>query len=146
MSQTWTGTIKFEIIVWGLDLEGASARMDEELGVEITIEGSVAVVAFKSTSISDVDQIAITSKQVKEFVDENQPSQLIFDFAGVKFFSSQALGLLLDVRARLEAYDGEVAISAIDPQLHRVFKITNLDKVFKFYPDVESAVKAANVS
>jgi len=120
--------------------------MDEELGVEITIEGSVAVVAFKSTSISDVDQIAITSKQVKEFVDENQPSQLIFDFAGVKFFSSQALGLLLDVRARLEAYDGEVAISAIDPQLHRVFKITNLDKVFKFYPDVESAVKAANVS
>lgn len=146
MSQTWTGTIKFEIIVWGFDLEGASARMDEELGVEITIEGSVAVVAFKSTSISDVDQIAITSKQVKEFVDENQPSQLIFDFAGVKFFSSQALGLLLDVRARLEAYDGEVAISAIDPQLHRVFKITNLDKVFKFYPDVESAVKAANVS
>jgi len=146
MSQTWTGTIKFEIIVWSFDLEGASARMDEELGVEITIEGSVAVVAFKSTSISDVDQIAITSKQVKEFVDENQPSQLIFDFAGVKFFSSQALGLLLDVRARLEAYDGEVAISAIDPQLHRVFKITNLDKVFKFYPDVESAVKAANVS
>jgi anti-anti-sigma regulatory factor len=35
-----------------------------------------------------------------------------------------------------------VVISGINPNLTRVFRITNLDKVFKFYPDVESALKA----
>ena len=69
---------------------------------------------------------------------------MIFDFGSVKFFSSQVLGLLLDIRAKLETYNGEVVISAINPQLHRVFKITNLDKVFRFFPDKESAIQAVS--
>ena len=35
-------------------------------------------------------------------------------------------------------------LDEIFPQLHRVFKITNLDKVFRFFPDKESAVKTIN--
>jgi len=119
--------------------------MDEEIDIEITRHGSTAVVAFKSTSISNVDRIVVASKQIKEFIDENQPNRLIFDFEGVKFFSSQVLGLLLDIRAKLKTYSGEVVISAINPQLHRVFKITNLDKVFRFFPDRESAFKTTNM-
>jgi anti-sigma B factor antagonist len=116
--------------------------MDEEIGVGITSEGGAAIVAFKSASVSDVDAITAAAKQIKEFIDENQPNKLIFDFGSVKFFSSQVLGLLLDIRAKLETYNGEVVISAINPQLHRVFKITNLDKIFRFFPDKESALKA----
>jgi anti-sigma B factor antagonist len=115
--------------------------MDEIVGVEISRQASVAVAAFKTTCISDVEAIASIGKKVREFIEENRPSALIFDFGGVKFFSSQVLGLILDVRARLETYDAEVAISAINPQLHRVFRITNLDKIFRFFPDRESAVK-----
>jgi len=116
--------------------------MDEEIGIGITSEGSTVVVAFKSASVSDVDAITAAAKQIKEFIDENQPNKLIFDFGSVKFFSSQVLGLLLDIRAKLETYNGEVVISAINPQLHRVFKITNLDKIFRFFPDKESALQA----
>jgi len=115
--------------------------MDEKVSVEMTSEGSIAVVAFTSASISGVEEIAAASKQIKKFVDENHPDKLIFDFEGVKFFSSPVLGLLLDIRIALQAYNGEVVVSAINPQLHRVFKITNLDKIFKFFPDKESAIK-----
>ena len=115
--------------------------MDEKVSVEITRQDSVTVVAFKATSISDMEGIEAASKQVKEFIEENHPNRIIFDFEQVKFFSSQVLGLLLDIRARLETYAGEVVISAINPQLHRVFKITNLDKIFRFFSDKESAVK-----
>jgi anti-sigma B factor antagonist len=118
--------------------------MDEEIDVELTIEESAAIVTFKSTSISDVDRIALTSEKIKKFINEKKPKRLIFDFEGVKFFSSQLLGLLLDIRNKLQAYNGEVVISAINPQLHRVFKITNLDKVFRFFPDRESALKTIN--
>ncbi len=118
--------------------------MDEEVSVEVTSEGHVAIVIFKSASISDVDGITFASKQIKEFIDGNQPKRLIFDFGIVKFFSSQVLGLLLDIRTKMDAYNGEVVISAINPQLHRVFKITNLDKIFRFFPDKESAIQSVN--
>jgi len=118
--------------------------MNEIVDIKITSEDSVAVVAFKAASISDVEGIATASKQIKEFVDENRPNRLIFDFRGVKFFSSLVLGVLLEIRSKLSAYNGEVSISAISPQLHKVFKITNLDKIFNFFPDKEAAVKAAS--
>ena len=65
--------------------------MDEEIGVEITSESGAAVVVFKSASVSDVDSITTASKQIKEFIDGNQPNRLIFDFGKVKFFSFKYL-------------------------------------------------------
>jgi anti-sigma B factor antagonist len=116
--------------------------MDEEVGVEITSEKQGVIVIFKSASISDVDEINFASRQIKDFIDDKQPEMLIFDFSRVKFFSSQVLGLLLDIRSQMELHNGEVVVSAINPQLHRVFKITNLDKIFRFFPDKESAVQS----
>jgi anti-sigma B factor antagonist len=115
--------------------------MSDVMDIEIISEGEVAVVGFKSATVCNSDEIASAGEQIKEFIGENQPSKMVFDFGNVKFFSSQVLGLLLDIRSKLEEYDGNIVISSIDPQLHRVFKITNLDSVFSFYPDKESAVK-----
>jgi anti-sigma B factor antagonist len=117
---------------------------DEKNIVEITGEESAAIVAFKTASISNMEEIAAASKQIKEFIEEKHPKEVVVDFEGVKFFSSAVLGLLLDIRAKLKTYDGEVVISAINPQLYRVFKITHLDKIFKFFPDRENAVGAVN--
>jgi len=116
--------------------------MDGTVEMEITRDGEIAVVAFKSGCISDIEGIAAAGRQIKEFIENDKPKRLIFDFAEVRFFSSQVLGLLLDVRARLQKDEGKVVISGINPQLHRVFKITNLDKIFQFFEDRQSAVKA----
>jgi len=116
--------------------------MDEEAVVEITIEGDAGVVAFKATSISNADGIAAAAQQIRQFISERHPRRIVFDFEGVKFFSSQVLGLLLEVRSRLGEYKGQVVISGINPQLYRVFKITNLDKIFRFFPDRGSAISA----
>jgi len=119
--------------------------MTQEVAVEIASEDGVAVVHFNATSISDVQMVSLASSQIKDFMDQNHPDKLIFDFEGVKFFSSQVLGLLLDIRCKLQSQNGKVVISAINPQLYRVFKITNLDKIFDFFPDKESAVKTMSV-
>lgn len=115
--------------------------MNEKTGIEITSEDGTAVVTFKSASISDVEGIAAASKQIDEFIEADKPGKIVVDFSQVKFFSSQVLGMLLEMRGKLKAYDGEVVISSINPQLYRVFRITNLDKIFKFFPDKESAIK-----
>jgi anti-sigma B factor antagonist len=111
--------------------------------LEITIEEGIAVAGFRAASITDLEEISAVSERIGKFIEKNHPKRIVFDFEGVKFFSSQILGLMVDVRAKLQAYDGEVVISGIDPQLHRVFKITNLDKVFRFFPDRESAVRSS---
>ncbi|MGD0551347.1 MAG: STAS domain-containing protein [Sedimentisphaerales bacterium] len=115
--------------------------VEETLG-QITTEGDIAIVTFRKSSISNVEDISITAEHVARFVADNHPNRVIFDFNGVKFFSSMVLGLLLETRASLSSYNGDVLISGINPQLHRVFKITNLDRVFEFFPDTESALKA----
>ena len=119
--------------------------MAEQINLEIKTEANAVIVAFKSPSMSDVDGIAAAAAKIKEFVEANRPSTLVFDFAAVRFFSSQVLGLLLDVRQKLAAYDGQAVVSGINPQLHRVFKITNLDKVFRFFANRQEAVEAANL-
>jgi len=111
--------------------------------LEITIEEGIAVAGFRAASITDLEEISAVCERIGKFIEKNHPKRIVFDFEGVKFFSSQILGLMVDVRAKLQAYDGEVVISGIDPQLHRVFKITNLDKVFRFFPDRESAVRSS---
>ncbi len=122
-------------------MAGVIRGMDGKVDVEMTREGEIFVAAFKSGCISDVEGIAAAGRKIKEFIEDDQPKKLIFDFSEVKFFSSQVLGLLLDVRARLQKNEGDVVISGINPQLYRVFKITNLDKIFRFFDDRESAVK-----
>ena len=114
--------------------------------VEITSEENAVVVAFKSASISNVEDIAAASRQIKEFIEEKKPKEVVVDFEHVKFFSSAVLGLLLDIRAKLKIYDAEVVISSINPQLYRVFKITHLDRIFKFFPDKENAIKAVSTN
>lgn len=116
--------------------------MEEGLNLDIQVDDGVAVVSFMARSISDYDGIASAAQTIKKFIEDNNPKAVVFDFAQVKFFSSGVLGLLLAIRSRLKESKGEVVISAIDPQLHRVFRITNLDKIFKFFPDKKQAVES----
>jgi anti-sigma B factor antagonist len=119
-----------------------AAKMSANIDIEIKKLENAAVVVFNAASISDVGGIEKVSAQIKQFVAENQPKKMVIDFVNVKFFTSQVLGLLLDTWRKLQAGGGEVVISGINPQLHRVFKITSLDKIFRFFPDEQSALKA----
>jgi anti-anti-sigma factor len=116
--------------------------MSEDIIGQITNEGDTAIVTFRKKSISNVEEISAAAENISGFVESTHPKRVIFDFKDVKFFSSQVLGLLLGTRAALASCDGQVFISSINPQLHRVFKITNLDQVFSFFPDIKSAVNA----
>jgi anti-anti-sigma factor len=120
--------------------------MDEKKGVEIETKGNAGIVSFQTSSISDVDEINAISEKIADFIDKNQPNRLIFDFKQVKFFSSQVLGILINLRSKLSSNKGEVLICGINPQLHRVFKITNLDKIFRFFPDIERAINATGAT
>jgi len=115
---------------------------DKKLNVNITKEGDVAVIGFADASITDPERINNTASSIHDYIKRNKPRFVVVDFGNVKFFSSQVLGLILNIRKHLGQNDGKVVISAIDPKLYRVFRITNLDKIFEFYTDKDKAIEA----
>jgi len=116
--------------------------MEDSKVIDIVEQGDVALVCFVVPSISAVGDVDVMAKDLRGFVEGKRPEKIVVDFSGVKFFSSQVLGLLVEAWKKLNAYGGRVVISGINPELGRVFKITNLDSIFDFYPDKESAVEA----
>lgn len=113
--------------------------MDTKSALGIESVGNDAVVSFSRSWISDVEEISCASGQIEGYVEQHHPARMIFDFSGVKFFSSQVLGLLLEARARLQPRGGQVIVASLNSQLERVFKITNLDRIFTFVPDKDAA-------
>ena len=107
---------------------------------KITIEKDIATISFNVASLAAGQILDETSQIIGELIKNSKPRSIIIDFAGVKFFSSQMLGILIDAHKKLSAHDGDIVISGINPQLYRVFKITNLDKIFEFYPDAKTAI------
>ena len=120
--------------------------MEDKDIVEITTQDDVTVVSFNERSIGGVADVEAFSVQIIQLIEDKKPTKMVIDFERVKFFSSQTLGLLLHIRNKLRTYGGDIVISGINPQLHRVFRITNIDKIFSFYDNIEDAVKAMNES
>lgn len=118
--------------------------MSNKVSLELIGQESTGVVVFKTNSLSNLDEIKSIADQVYDFVSGNKLTKVIIDFSEVQFFSSQVLGMLLNVRTKLQPLKGEVIISSINPRLYRVFRITNLDKIFRFFPDRQAALEAVN--
>ncbi len=117
--------------------------MTEDRIIKIAEEANaVVVVSFLVPSVSGVNDIDDAAERLREYVDNNRPKALVVDFADVKFFSSQVLGLLVDIWRRMREYDACILICGISPQLNRVFKLTNLDRIFEFYEDRAAAMDA----
>ena len=106
---------------------------------KITTEKTITTVSFNVASLTAGQGLEEVAQKISELIKSSKPHNTIIDFTGVKFFSSQTLGILLDARKKISSYNGNIVISGINPQLYRVFKITNLDKIFKFYPDAQTA-------
>jgi anti-sigma B factor antagonist len=110
------------------------------LKVEDTLEG-VTRVGFREASILDVLTIQKIGQELYSLIDERGKKRVLLDFGYVRFLSSQALGVLVTLRRKADKAGAKVALAAIRPELLKVFKITNLDKMFTFYPTVEEALE-----
>jgi anti-sigma B factor antagonist len=108
--------------------------------LDISRHDGVAIARFTSVSITDVEEIARASAQLRTYIETHRPDALVFDFTGVKFFSSQVLGVLLEARTRLQPSQGRIVVVGLSAQLSRVFRITNLDTIFELYPDLPAAL------
>jgi anti-sigma B factor antagonist len=86
------------------------------------------------------------AETLQDLIRTHQTRKMVIDFSDVCFFSSQMLGLLVNIWRRMKDTGGSLLICGINPQLTRVFRITHLDKLFDFYDNLDAAVSALRTS
>ena len=101
---------------------------------------NVTVVQFQESAILDALMIQEISEELNHLVETQHQQKLLLDFMKVKFLLSSALGILVTLRKKVDANKGDLVICGMNPELRKVFKITNLEKLFKFADDEPSAM------
>ncbi len=105
----------------------------------------VTVVNFNESSVLDALQVQEIGEKLYELVDTRALRKIVLDFSKVKFLSSSALGVLINMRKKADAIKGRVLLCCMRPELRKVFKITNLEKMFQFYDTEEQALNEFGV-
>jgi len=67
---------------------------------------------------------------------ETHESSVFIDCENLKYIDSTGLGTLVSVLKRVKQFEGSVHLSKLKPNVKKVFKITDLNKVFEIEGDV----------
>ena len=78
---------------------------------------------------------------MKKLVDEGT-FQLVVDLGKTEFIDSSGLGALVSRIAVTRSKQGDVRLASPSKTILKLLDVTHLDKIFKCFDDVESAVKS----
>ena len=105
----------------------------------------VTIVDFGSSSLLEGTVVEAIGRQLTDLVANQARRKILLDFSQVRFLSSSMLGVLLQTRKQLEAIKGRMAICGLRQELQKVFKVSKLEKLFKFYDKEEQALNSFGV-
>jgi anti-sigma B factor antagonist len=69
-------------------------------------------------------------------------TKLVFDLHGLRFTDSSGLGAFLSCLRHVNARGGDVKLCGLSPQVHAVFELVRLHRIFNIYSTPEEAVRA----
>jgi anti-sigma B factor antagonist len=64
---------------------------------------------------------------------------LIFDMSGVTHIDSTGMGRFIDTYGKLQKVGGSMLLAGASGTVREVFRVTRLDRVFRFYDSVAEA-------
>lgn len=100
------------------------------------------VVEFRTPSLMDPIQLENIATAIYRLVDVEDHRQIVLDFEKVQYLSSQALGILMALRKKLEKLPhSSLVLCGVGPKLMELIKITRLDKLLTIKPSQKEAVK-----
>ena len=66
---------------------------------------------------------------------------LVVDLQNLEFLASAGLGALLYAAKDLEKKNGQVWLVSLQPQVRKIFKLTRVESMFRFYDSMEEATQ-----
>lgn len=114
----------------------------KESRLVVSRDGDVIRVGFLDRNILEEASIQQIGEEIGQLIDAATAPKLLINFQGVEHLSSAALGTLITINNRVRQRGGQLRLSNIDPQIHEVFVITKLNKLFQIHDDAERAAKS----
>ena len=100
------------------------------------------VVEFQTASLMNAAELDRVRKALNALVDNDQSARILLDFTPVKFLSSQAIGLFVELYKKTSIGGGKLVLCSLTPQLLQLLKVTRMDQVFVVVKDQKEASKA----
>ena len=94
--------------------------------------------------VADIYQAEVTERlgrQIRQAIEASEAQAFILDLSAVRFLTSGALGLLINLRAQLAERHSGFALAAAAGEVAYVFECTRLAQVMPVYPTVEKALR-----
>jgi anti-sigma B factor antagonist len=110
-------------------------------GLVINQTEGITVASIRIGSLLEGDQIDRIGRELYKLVDEMDRKKVVVDFSSVSFLASAMIGTMVALHKKAEAIGGKAILIGLKPNLMKVFKITNLDKVLHFADTEEQAAK-----
>ena len=114
--------------------------MSEQPLVRFEERGLITIGHIEAASVLDALNVSTFGEQVLQHVRKHPGGNLLLDFQRVKYLSSAVLTELLRASKACKDGGGELRLCGLNRDIHKVFEITNLDKMFTFYGPVDDAV------
>ena len=102
----------------------------------------VTVVRFVDSKIIDTTKIHKLGEELIGLVEQESRKHILLSFTNVEFLSSAALNKLIVLNNKVNLHGGKLRICNLCPEIHEVFMIIRLDKIFKIHEDEASALDA----
>jgi anti-anti-sigma factor len=104
-------------------------------------EGVTVVVLLEPTLIKDASVQEIR-RNIEELLTQQGVTKLLVDFRCVTLAGSATLGMLIRVKSKCALRGCRFALCGLQPAVRETFRITQLDKIFEIYDDIEPGVAA----
>jgi len=103
-------------------------------------DNNVIQVEFVDRDILDEANIQQIGEEIISLVEQEAKPKLVISFANVDHLSSAALGTLITIHNKVKAQQGRLRLADISPQIHEVFTITKLNKLFEIHDTTDLAI------
>nr|WP_277875115.1 STAS domain-containing protein [Kribbella antiqua] len=114
---------------------GTEAEVD--LSLTARAEGGRTVI--EAAGVIDLYNAPKLREKIAALVDDGV-YHLVIDLERVEFLDSSGLGVLVGGLKRVRTHDGSLSLVCTQERLLKIFRITQLTKVFEIHPDVASAI------
>jgi len=72
---------------------------------------------------------------------ENEGQRLLLDLSNVRFLSSNALGILVSLKKKIDAAGGRLRLCCLEPDLLELLRVTMLDRIFEVFDSRQDALR-----
>ena len=100
----------------------------------------IVLVQVTKERLLDMPVINAIGVELNGLLDRHAKPSIVLDLAPVSYMSSAMVGKLISFYKAVMAAKGRLAIAGVRADLMPLFKITQIDRLIRFYPEAQQVI------